>query len=192
MARDLKSKIIKTARALFMERGYNEVTMRDIADKLNISVGNLTYHFRRKEDLIETIILSKHEHYKKRVPPKTIAELDDFFRHVVIHKHENNYYFKNYNQLAAVCPKVYKIQLELMRDLYNIFCQAFENFKQSGLISDMETSTQDDIIKALMVICIHGIPPMFNESNDNQTLKCLWSVFSLCLSPKGKNLMPST
>jgi AcrR family transcriptional regulator len=31
------------------------VTMRDLAQELDISLGNLTYHFKRKDELVETI-----------------------------------------------------------------------------------------------------------------------------------------
>ena len=47
--------IPRSARALFMEKGYNGVSMRDIAEAAGIRVGNLTYHFPRKELLVETL-----------------------------------------------------------------------------------------------------------------------------------------
>ena len=37
--------ILHCARELFMERGYNNVSLRDGADAAGIRVGNLTYHF---------------------------------------------------------------------------------------------------------------------------------------------------
>lgn len=40
-----KERIRRTASRLFSERGYRAVTMRNIADELGISVGNLTYHY---------------------------------------------------------------------------------------------------------------------------------------------------
>ena len=42
MSKDTKQKILDTARELFNERGYNAVSLKDIADALNISKGNLT------------------------------------------------------------------------------------------------------------------------------------------------------
>ena len=43
-----KELIRNTARELFNERGYRAVSMRNIADALGISVGNLTYHYPHK------------------------------------------------------------------------------------------------------------------------------------------------
>lgn len=55
MANKTKKDIILTARNLFNIHGYNSISMRDIANELGISVGNLTYYFNKKEDLIEEI-----------------------------------------------------------------------------------------------------------------------------------------
>lgn len=48
----IKEKIAYVSRDLFNEYGYQKVTMRQIADACGISVGNLTYYYARKEDLL--------------------------------------------------------------------------------------------------------------------------------------------
>lgn len=55
MPNSTKQIIIDTAIQLFNERGYVNVRMRDIATKIGISPGNLTYHFKKKESIIEKI-----------------------------------------------------------------------------------------------------------------------------------------
>ena len=47
-----KIKIAQESERLFNTYGYNSVTMRQIADACGISVGNLTYHYPKKEDLL--------------------------------------------------------------------------------------------------------------------------------------------
>ena len=51
----MKKKIIQKAIELFNEKGYFDVRMRDISAALEVSVGSLTYHFRSKEALMESI-----------------------------------------------------------------------------------------------------------------------------------------
>lgn len=51
-----KKQILETARTLFNEYGYNQTTMRDISGAMNISVGNLTYHFKKKHDLFYALM----------------------------------------------------------------------------------------------------------------------------------------
>ncbi len=50
-----KLKILSKARQLFNESGISNISLRDIAKELNISVGNLQYHFKKREDIIEAI-----------------------------------------------------------------------------------------------------------------------------------------
>ncbi len=47
-----RERILDCALALFNEKGIEGVGMRDIAHDLNLSPGNLTYHFSKKEDVI--------------------------------------------------------------------------------------------------------------------------------------------
>jgi len=50
-----KQRILATSLKLFNEEGLPNVSLRRIADELNISVGNLTYHFNKKEVIEETL-----------------------------------------------------------------------------------------------------------------------------------------
>lgn len=50
-----KQKILDTSRQLFNELGYSNVTIRMIATELQISSGNLNYHFKKREDILEAL-----------------------------------------------------------------------------------------------------------------------------------------
>ena len=47
-----KNDIIKTAIKLFNENGYGNTSTRHIAETMDISVGNLYYYFKNKEDIL--------------------------------------------------------------------------------------------------------------------------------------------
>jgi len=49
-------KILKEARSLLIHAGYAGLTIRKVARNLDISLGNLTYYFPNKEDLLRALI----------------------------------------------------------------------------------------------------------------------------------------
>ena len=57
----IKDTIMRTSVNLFNTKGFTYVTMKQIADELGISPGNLTYHYKTKEALIESIYDVMHE-----------------------------------------------------------------------------------------------------------------------------------
>src|SRR5262249_46880709 len=56
-----KALILETALEMFHERGYEETTMRAIAEKANVSLGNAYYYFRSKEYLIQAFYQRLHD-----------------------------------------------------------------------------------------------------------------------------------
>ena len=56
-----KALILETALDMFRERGYDETTMRAIAQKAGVSLGNAYYYFRSKEYLIQAFYQRLHD-----------------------------------------------------------------------------------------------------------------------------------
>lgn len=50
-----KNQIIAEAKAMFREMGYAKMRMVELANRLNISRGNLTYYYSNKDALVEAI-----------------------------------------------------------------------------------------------------------------------------------------
>ncbi len=53
--KNTKEIILNTALDLFNSEGLSKVTLRTIANKMGISQGNLNYHFKKRDDIINTL-----------------------------------------------------------------------------------------------------------------------------------------
>ena len=58
-----KALILQTALEIFRERGYEETTMRAIAEKAGLSLGNAYYYFHSKEYLIQAFYQRLHDEH---------------------------------------------------------------------------------------------------------------------------------
>ncbi|MBX7221353.1 MAG: TetR family transcriptional regulator [Blastocatellia bacterium] len=64
-AEQTRALILQTALDLFREKGYEETTMRAIAEKAGVSLGNAYYYFRSKEHLIQAFYGNTHEDHQR-------------------------------------------------------------------------------------------------------------------------------
>jgi AcrR family transcriptional regulator len=64
--------ILETAVQMFMERGYEETTMRAIAERAGVALGSAYYYFRSKEQLIQGFYARTHQEH--------LAEVEDVLR----------------------------------------------------------------------------------------------------------------
>ena len=65
-----KEKILKVSINLFSKKGYNEVSMREIAKEVGIKESSIYYHYSKKEDILDTIF----EYFIKRMNKAEITE----------------------------------------------------------------------------------------------------------------------
>jgi AcrR family transcriptional regulator len=180
----IRQKILETAEKLFSEKGYNEVSMRNISDSLGISVGNLTYHFKKKEDLIEAVVSARHENYRRPEAPKTLEELDGCLRGVLRHQEDNIYYSRHYKQLSQISDKIYQIQKRVLGDLHDILEETFGNLRQSGLMApDAIPSQSEYLTQTILSVCAYGI-----VSGGVNPLACIWSLIYPTLTEAGKSV----
>lgn len=81
MARHTSERILDSSLAMFNAQGEPNVTTNHIADELGISPGNLYYHFRNKDDIVERLF----SRYEARiddallVPQDRLPNLEDIW-----------------------------------------------------------------------------------------------------------------
>ncbi|MBU9738237.1 TetR/AcrR family transcriptional regulator [Diplocloster agilis] len=57
-----RERILDTAVQLFVEKGYEETSIQDILDALNLSKGGIYHHFRSKEEILEAVMQKRAQY----------------------------------------------------------------------------------------------------------------------------------
>ncbi|WP_028042863.1 TetR/AcrR family transcriptional regulator [Candidatus Stoquefichus massiliensis] len=60
-------KIIATATQLFMEKGYEQTSIQDILNTMNLSKGGLYHHFKSKEEILEAVMQKRTQYVIDRL-----------------------------------------------------------------------------------------------------------------------------
>jgi|GEM_PF-971428 len=105
-----KNKILEVTLEMLNNRGISNLKMRDVSQELKISVGNLTYHYPKWENLIDDII------------SQFMLEINELY----------NYFPTDISEVVKYIERIYKIQIRyafLFSNLY-VFFQLFPKYKE--------------------------------------------------------------
>jgi AcrR family transcriptional regulator len=188
MGRDIRQEILQKAKELFNESGYNNVSTRDISEALGISKGNLTYHFKKKEDIMEAILLEP-SYTSPPKAPTTLIEMDAFFLNIQQTVHENAFYFWHHAQLAQLSPKIQELQHNVYRSNVEKFKQALQTLYDNGIIrQEIFSNEYSHIIDTILLSMIYWIPfcrLKQVKSSDGTFQQQAWSILYPLLTNKG-------
>jgi AcrR family transcriptional regulator len=101
-----RDRILQTSLQLFNEYGEPRITTNHIADELDISPGNLYYHFRNKDDIIWLLF----EQFERRmsaalqVPERRVPDMEDMwlYLHLVFENiWEYRFFYRDLDNLLS-------------------------------------------------------------------------------------------
>ncbi|MEY8356397.1 TetR/AcrR family transcriptional regulator [Lachnospiraceae bacterium 54-53] len=188
-----KEVILQKAIELFNKKGYAAVSMRDIADAANKSVGNVTYHYKKKSDLILAIVELQYEDFKS-LKLKSDADIMDFnqqLKTMLQFQKKYYFYFSNIIQLRNSYYEILEFQLKVQKILTAYFIQIIENFEKEGIFREVSDKELYGFlakgIVSLMMSWAQQNSQEDMEKND-ELLKIVWSILYFNLTEKGIGL----
>lgn len=184
MSEGIKFKILQKAIELFNERGFESVSMRDIAEELNISPGNLTYHFRKKTDILNGIIsLLMEEHNKMNYKPEiTLREFDSILMQVEEHHKRYSFYYKNIIEFKNKYPEIAQLQKDYKIEFIAIISKTFCYLEQNGwVMPEKRDRLYDDL--SIAVLAIAAFENQIDLNRDMREI--IWSVIFPVLTEEG-------
>jgi len=109
--RRTRERILETALALFNRAGEPHVTTADIADEMNISPGNLYYHFRNKDEIIGLLFAALEASVAPLLagPSSRAADVEDLwlFMHLLFERvWEYRFFYRDLDEITSRNPKL--------------------------------------------------------------------------------------
>lgn len=160
-ANQTKKRIIDSAKELFVENGYYNVTVDDIIKKANSSKGGFYTHFKTKEELIINMVPMVDQAYTifsktNKEYENTIEKIYSFINYV-FELMENDIGLEFISAIYSSQIKDLTSQrflLESDRVYYHIFSDLIEEGQKKGEITT-ELSAEDII--SFLTTCIRGV-----------------------------------
>lgn len=154
-----KEKILSTALILFNEKGYNSVTTRHIATQMNISAGNLHYHFKHSEDIIKElfIMLKKDmDNMLDHLKSITIKSLEDLYNYTISSfeiAYRYRFIFLNFVDILRHIPEIENQYKELNISRKEEFQAIFSGFQKSKIfIENIPDFILDNMVTQIFII----------------------------------------
>src|SRR6188768_1214365 len=133
--RRTRERILETSLALMNREGEPHVTTADIADEMNISPGNLYYHFRNKDDIIGELYAA----YEKSVAPllaaPPTAEVEDlwFLLHLLFERmQEYRFLYRDLDEITSRNRKLAVRVADFLRRLENTVLELSRSLVRTG------------------------------------------------------------
>ncbi|MDF2986173.1 MAG: transcriptional regulator, TetR family [Eubacterium sp.] len=188
-----KSIILEEAIELFNKNGYTAVSMRDIADAANKSVGNITYHYKKKSDLICAIVELLYEDFQS-LNLKTDVSLIDFneqLKTMLNFQKRYFFYFSNMIELRKNYPEISEFQIKVRKKLIMHFSEIIENFEQKEIFRTAPgKKLREHLAKGIVLLMMSWIQQNSDEAMEQygELINIVWSILYFNLTEKGIKL----
>lgn len=168
MKENINEEIISNSRKLFNEHGYHEVTMRMIANKCNISVGNLTYYYAKKKDIMKAIL----ESGEPQSSLDTINSLQDLYHfiYVMVDGVRKNHFFFSSSEMQSLDSDFFEANKNNVTKLHQEFMNCLFQLQNKKIISSsMQREEIETYVSTLMLAHLSWA----NEENKNSSYTSL-------------------
>jgi AcrR family transcriptional regulator len=154
--RRTRERIVATALALFNAAGEPNVTTADIADEMNISPGNLYYHFRNKDDIIGELYAAFAGSLAPLLagPSARAAHVEDLwlFLHVLFERMwEYRFLFRDLDEIVSRNPRLAQRFAELARQERSAVLELCGGLRAAGALDASDAEIAAIATNAVMI-----------------------------------------
>ncbi len=163
-----KDKIILESLKLLNEKGYVNTTTRDIAKSLNISPGNLHYHFKHSEEIIKELFnrfLSEMSNILKEIKLSEISNIEVFYNYIkTVNElfYEYKFLFLNFIDILRKIPEINQLYIEINISRKKEFEELFQTFQNQNIFrKDIPDFILTNIVEQIFILADNSLA--YNE-----------------------------
>ncbi|MEP7229130.1 MAG: TetR/AcrR family transcriptional regulator [Ginsengibacter sp.] len=189
-----KQRILKISEKLFFEQGIANVRLQQIADNSGISIGNLAYHFKNKEVIVEEVYNELLNELAALHAGKTnfegLSSFDNYFSAIYKFQIENGFYLNNFWEIERTYPKVKKVWQKLNNKmLLHLNMRIVENVKSGNFKEDDFGKAHQLLANSLLLTLNYHIPQQILRGKPVKEIffkEALWNLLYPYFTAKGK------
>ncbi len=147
MASTTRERILETSLALFNDRGEPAISTNHIAGAMDISPGNLYYHFRNKDEIVLLLYQRFHAAMDRVlvVPERRPPDMEDMWLYVhLVYETiwQYRFLYRDLNNLLARNRSLARRFRRILERKERTAAQIFQGLTQDGLMSASEEEIQ--------------------------------------------------
>ncbi|MEO6637062.1 MAG: TetR/AcrR family transcriptional regulator [Ginsengibacter sp.] len=189
-----KQRILKISEKLFFEQGIANVRLQQIADNAGISIGNLAYHFKNKEVIVEGVYSELLEELSALHTGEKVYEglacFEKYFSDMFKFQKENGFYLNNFWEIERTYPKIKKAWLRITNIMLQQLGKRISSNVGCGNIRKEDSEGAHDFLANFLLLCInYRIPQQILRGKPTQERffkSFLWNVLFPYFTPQGK------
>jgi AcrR family transcriptional regulator len=154
--KNTKRKILATAKSLFNDLGYSNVTIRMIALELQMSSGNLNYHFKTREDILEALYFEMVEEFDNRL--KQLGEQEITFESIKKDMYHSLKRMIEYRFIWTDLYNLLRLNKVIKKHFDAVYTQRFEGYEflikylnNKGLLKAFEYANERQLLIERMI-----------------------------------------
>ncbi len=193
-----KEKILYQTIELLNQKGISNVKMRDVSETLNISIGNLTYHYPKWKNLINAVFKKFQKDIQKLYLyfPKDISEIVNYIGHIYDIQIKYSFIFSNYHLFFETYPEYNIKKEEFFHERMVIMREALQKLiNKNYLLSPGTEHNYDLLVKNTWLILSgwYGFSKMFEGTkysiSKEEFFLSLWNLYVHHLTQEGKEII---
>ena len=168
MKENIKTEILQISRQLFNKYGFASVPMRKIASECDISVGNLTYHYPHKLDILCALM----EDIQPKLEVRDVHSLTSLISYLrqMLEGIKKNAFFFTISDMQRINEECFEINAKTIRTFHQNLIIALSNLVEDGILQVQNPDgIFEDIVSFWMLSHITWTNEDFQKSVYKQT-----------------------